>query len=98
MAPQYTCVSRSGATARNQSYHAWLVLTPGGGATAVHVPPARRQRKGVVPTAPHAYATPGFDRAIATAKRSKEPGAPGSATAVHVVPPFVDRRSPSLHA
>src|SRR5215217_6507490 len=50
MAPQYTCVSRSGATARNQSYQAWLILTPGGAATDVHVPAARRRRYVVPPS------------------------------------------------
>src|SRR4249919_701053 len=44
MAPQYTCVSRSGATATYQSYQDWPVDKPGGSPIAVQVPPARRQR------------------------------------------------------
>jgi len=74
------------------------VLTPGGGATDLHVPLARRHRYAVPPLAPQAWATAGFDRAIATASRSKAPGVPGSVTAFHVVPPFVERHKPSLHA
>src|SRR6266508_6176206 len=62
MAPQYTCVSRSGAIARNQSYQACPVATPGGVPTAAHVPATRRHRYAVgtwlIPTyggpAPHA--------------------------------------------
>src|SRR5215211_1003167 len=98
MAPQYTCVSRSGATATNQSYQAWLVLTPGGGATDVHVPLARRHRYAVPPLAPQAYETAEFERAIATASRSNVPGVPGSVTAFQFVPPFVERHRPSLEA
>src|SRR5918997_1460242 len=98
MAPQYTCVSRSGATARNQSYQACPVAPPGGGATAVHVPPARRQRYAVPPLAPQAYTTAGLEGAISTASRVNAVGAPGSVTAGQVLPWSVDLRTPSLEA
>src|SRR5215831_14268616 len=98
MAPQYIWLSRSGATARNQSYQACPVLAPGGAPMAVHVPLARHHKYGVAPLAPHAYATVEFDGAMATANRLNDPGVPGSATAVQVVPPSVDRSTPSLQA
>src|SRR4051812_29810744 len=48
--------------------------------------------------APHAYATPADDGAIATASRLKPAGVLGSVTAAQLVPPFVERHTPSLHA
>src|SRR5262245_8453356 len=65
---------------------------------AAQVPPDRLHKYAVAPFAPHAYATAGFDGAMATDRRLSPPGDPGNATAAQVVPPFVDRKIPSAHA
>src|SRR6478609_598606 len=70
------------------------VHNPGGSATAVHVPPARRHRYpvgiGLPPgwgihgaPVPKAYATSVFEGAVETASRTNDAGAPGRVTAFH---------------
>src|SRR5262245_6767728 len=98
IAPRKTSPLSAGDAATYQSYHACDTFIVGSEVIFVHVVPARRQRCGVLPADPNAYATSGDAVTRSTANRTQAAaGDDGSDTALKLLPPFADAKSPSAN-